>query len=300
MYSLVSPSVLCTDLVRHENGIGLIDILDRTLMLTAEDMPALTSVHHPDPAREAAWAEVDRVTGATPRLSDAVAVVRERIADGGLEALAGAGLAERLSRTPMFGLAHLLAMVRHDVLDWTWQSAGEVAVQQHPEAIDVICDAVAGAYTRAQLSVAAYARLGGPWSLLHRERPLALPADDAFGPQSRVLRELVERAARLTAAELARVEQAGAHRADAVSTWPSLMHNASWAAYLSGRLRPATRAHLAAARALLLTGLEPMQAATGVMRVVSAAVAALVVADVLDTETYDALLAPWNEALGAL
>lgn len=300
MYSLVSPSVLCMDLIRHENAIGVLDVLDRALTLTQADVPALTAVHRDDPARQAAWAEVERLSEAAPRMSDAVAAVRQHVAEDGLVGLAAPGLAERLSATPLFGLADLLTMVRTDVLDWTWQRAGDVSVQRYPAAVAVVADAVAGAYARAELSVQAYARLGGPWAQLHRENPSALPPGDAFGPQSALLRELVDGLARLGTEDFTRLERAAAAARTTGADWSKAMHNATWAAYLADRLRPVTRAQLVATRSLALAGLTPLAATCGVMRVVTAAVQAVAVADLLDAPTYAELVAPWEAVYGLL
>lgn len=302
MYSLVSASVLCMDLVRHDNATGVIDVLDRALTLGPDDVPLLGSVHCADAARDEAWAEVERVCGHAPRLSEAVSALHLSVRDGGLGALAGGGFADRLSRTPMFGLPHLLSMVRTDVLDWTWDSAGSgnaaVRVQRHPAAVSVVADAVAAAYAREQLSVASYARLGEPWSRLHRGVPTALPVHDELGPQSAPLRELVDTLARLGPEDFAGLATAAAAARAGGLSWSATMHNATWAAYVSGRLRTAARAQLAASRALVIAGVSPLAAACGVMRVVTAAVQALVVADLLDGPTYDELTAPWRFARG--
>src|SRR4051794_4035722 len=300
MYSLVSPSVLCMDLVRHDNALGVLDVLDRAITLGPADVASLEGAHRDDDARDRAWAEVERLTGEAPKLSDAVAAVRQTIADAGFETVMESGFSDRLSRTPMFGLPHLLSMVRNDVLDWTWERSREVSVCRPPAAAAVVVDAVAAAYVRDRLSIQAYARLGGPWSSLHFGVPTALPGDDAFGPQSRRLRELVEQLARLNADDFEMLEQIASAARTAGTDWAKLMHNATWAAYMSGRLRPAARAQVAATRALLLAGMTPMAAATGVMRVVTAVIQAVVVTDLLDTRTYDELVSPWIAAMGPL
>ncbi|MDX6204571.1 MAG: hypothetical protein QOF39_628 [Frankiales bacterium] len=303
MYSLVSPSVLCMDLVRHDNALGILDVLDRAITLGPADVAALESVHRDDDARDRAWAEVERVCGDAPKLSDAVAAVRQTIADAGFDSVIENGFADKLSRTPMFGLPHLLSMVRNDVLDWTWERSREISVCRNPHAAAVVVDAVAAAYVRDRISVQSYARLGGPWSGLHFGVPTALPGGEdsaAFGPQSRRLRDLVEQLARLTAADFLTLEQIAGAARTAGTDWSKLMHNATWAAYMSGRLRPAARAQMAATRALLLAGLTPMAAATGVMRVVTGVVQAVVVTDLLDTRSYDELVSPWQAACGPL
>jgi hypothetical protein len=134
---------------------------------------------------------------------------------------------------------------------------------------------------------------------VHRDRPVALPSD-AFGPQSATLRELVEQLARLGADDFARLEAAANTVRGAGVDWSRAMHGATWAAYLSGRLRPVARAHLVATRSLALAGITPLVAGCGVMRVVTAAVQAVSVADLLDAATYAELVAPWEAVYGLL
>lgn len=297
MYSLINAAVLAMDLVRHENGIGVADVLDRALLLRAEDMAALEVAYVDGAARKAAWREVDEVSGSAPRMVDAMAAVAEALGSSGMTVIEP-GTADRLSRTPMFGLGDLLAMMRTDVLDWTWDRSGDVAVQRHPGASAVVADAVAAAYCRGVLSVQSYAQLGGPFAHALGRHPSALPSDSSFGPQSADLRSLVEAIARLTPADVTALETSTQEaRADGFH-WSQRMHAATWAAYLSGRIRTGARAQLAASRAVLVAGVPPLSSASGVMRAVTAAVQALLVADMLDEDNFMALVAPWERAIG--
>jgi hypothetical protein len=299
VYSLINAAVLAMDLVRHENGIGVADVLDRALLLHADDMPTLEAAFVDGAARKTAWREVDEASGSAPRMVDAMAAVAEALGNSAM-ALIEPGTADRLSRTPMFGLGDLLAMTRTDVLDWTWDRSGDVAVQRHPGASAVVGDAVAAAYCRSMLSVQSYAQLGGPFAAAMGRQPSALPNDDSFGPQSVQLRQLVETIARLSPADVSALEVSARDARDEGFHWSQRMHAATWAAYLSGRIRTSARAQLAASRAVLVAGVSPLASASGVMRAVTAAVQALLVADMLDEDNYMSLVAPWERAIGQL
>lgn len=297
MYSLINAAVLAMDLVRHENGIGVADVLDRALLLTEADMPMLEAGFVDSAARKVAWREVDEVSGNAPRMADAMAAVAEALGTAGITVIEP-GTVDRLSRTPLFGLGDLLAMVRTDVLDWTWDRASDIAVQRYAGASAVVADAVAAAHCRGLLSVQSYAQLGGPFATALGRHPSALPVDDSFGPQSAQLRSVVDVIARLSVADVAALEAATKEaRADGFH-WSQRMHAATWAAYLSGRIRTGARAQLAASRAVLVAGVPPVSSASGVMRAVTAVVQAVLVADLLDEDNYNALVWPWEHAIG--
>ena len=80
------------------------------------------------------------------------------------------------------------------------------------------------------------------------------------------------------------------------------MHAAAWAAYLSGRLRPAATAQFQAVRALRALGMEraDVAARSGLWNAVSGCVQAVTLHDLLDEVTYGVLVAPWESAVGIL
>ena len=184
MYSLVSPSVLCMDLVRHDNALGVLDVLDRAITLGPADIEALESAHRDDDARDRAWAEVERVCGDAPKLSDAVAAVRQTIADAGFDAVV-----ETAASPTSCPVRRCSACPTCSRWSATMSSTGRGSAAatcrscRHPAAAAVVVDAVAAAYVRDRLSIQTYARLGGPWAGLHFGVPTALPGNDEFGPQ---------------------------------------------------------------------------------------------------------------------
>ena len=77
------------------------------------------------------------------------------------------------------------------------------------------------------------------------------------------------------------------------------MHSASWAAYLSDRVRTAAAAQMLLVQAIDTAAIPLADRAGGVWNMLSGAVQALVVRDLLDTSTAHRLLAPVVAALGS-
>jgi hypothetical protein len=123
---------------------------------------------------------------------------------------------------------------------------------------------------------------------------------DEYGPQTGVVRRAVDLVSRLENSEFQKLNSSywTEYRPD--TGWAPSMHAASWAAVLSGRLRPVAAAQLALLRAMLIGGLPSMMGASGVMMAATAAMQAVVLADVLDDATYDALTGAWVDAFGPL
>jgi hypothetical protein len=76
------------------------------------------------------------------------------------------------------------------------------------------------------------------------------------------------------------------------------VHSASWAAYLSDRVRTAAAAQMLLVQAIDTAAIPLADRAGGVWNMLSGAVQALVVRDLLDTATAHRLLAPVVAALG--
>ncbi len=118
-----------------------------------------------------------------------------------------------------------------------------------------------------------------------------------MGPLDDELRALLDRAGRLTPAELAGLENSAPHGG---GSWAQLVHEATWAAYLCGRLRPVAVAQLRLVQALRRSGVQSDVPTFGVWNVASGCVQALAVRDVLPDETFEALTGAWRETVGPL
>lgn len=302
MYTLVSAPVLGFDLVRRTGGPAAAGVLLTALRLGAGQLPELAAAHVEDDARTGAWLELGRDSddGAYASLSDTLATLTLR-GSGAVHAR------RRLERSAIGSLGALVRFVRNEVFDWTWRGPidGEIAVQTDvaTRAIAVTCDAVAAAYAEHQLGAAATHRLAQPWREVAAR--LSLPALD-LGPQTARILDFLDGVRTLDAAALARLRtpftsggstSSAGGRPEAVGNWASLVHEASWAAHLSGRTRTAALAQMLAVQALGQAGVTPADAATGTWNAVSGAVHALVVADVLGDDDLSALLGPLAELL---
>jgi hypothetical protein len=331
VYSLTSVPTLCYDLVRSSTGAVWGDVLERALRLRAEDMAALQELASQADAgegsasiaRSQAWDEIGAATLTARRMSTVLPEVRGALAAPALEPVGLDRVLTTLTGTPLGGLSDLLAMLRGDIFDWTWAStdgAHTVAVQRWPGAVEVVSDALAAAYLGPALSETSRVALTSRWDFWQRKStPLdpsfapVLPGDDVLGRDGAVLRALLERAHRLDRQDLVALQQACDAARKTGFSWPTEMHVAARTAVLSGRVRVAAIAQLAATRALLLsaamTGGTADKSAersaadtalvlSGALPAMTAAVAAMTVATDLEIEVYARLLAPWRVAVG--
>jgi hypothetical protein len=331
VYSLTSIPTLCYDLVRSPTGAAWGDVLERALRLRTEDMAALEELarqsdggeHSLSSARSRAWDEIGAVTLTARRMSTVLPEVRGALAAPTLEPVGLDRVLTTLTGTPLGGLSDLLAMLRGDVFDWTWAStdgANTVAVQRWPGAVEVVADALAATYLGPSLAEPSRATLSAPWdSWLERSAPLdasfapVLPGDDVLGRDGALLRSLLERAHRLDREDLVALQQACDAARRTGFSWATEMHVAARTAVLTGRVRVAAIAQLAATRALLLSGAMAARSAdetavgcaadtalvlSGALPAMTAAVAAMAVGTDLDIEVYARLLAPWRVAVG--
>ena len=200
-----------------------------------------------------------------------------------------------VQRAPIGNLDGLLRCVRHDVLSWTWDAEGRQEATAE-RATAVLCDAVVSAYLRDQLDPAVRRRLAAGWVAAVRRLPANPPID--LGPHHHAVTSLLDRVQTLSSADVARIVRVADDGRRQPSGWSSAAHSASWAGYLSGRIRTAAAAQFLLVQAVD-TGAVPLSdRAGGVWNLLSGAVQALVVRDLLDTGTAHRLLAPALAALG--
>jgi hypothetical protein len=98
--------------------------------------------------------------------------------------------------------------------------------------------------------------------------------------------------------DLARLARAAEVSRKAPADWSAAVHGASWAVYMSGRVRAAAAAQLMLVQAVDDAGVPVADRAAGVWNLLSGTVQALVVRDALDTGTAHRLLEPYVRALG--
>lgn len=287
MYSLVSAPVLGFDLTRLDGGSATAEVLLRALVLTSEDLPILASFLPGGDQRAELWLDVE---GAAARLPSV------RNLGEFADTAKALGLVEQ---APIGTVDSLLRLVRHDVLAWTWTGSGATARQSDTAgaATALLCDAAVGAYLRDLLPALTRRRLGAGWVAATRRLPPGVSID--LGPHHFAVSALLDRLRTLRPEDAARLARAADDsRRTGATGWAGAVHSASWAAFLSDRIRTAAAAQLLLVQALD-NGVVPIaDRAGGVWNLLSGAAQALVVRDLLDTATAHRLLAPVIAVLG--
>lgn len=294
MYSLVSAPVLGFDLSRLQGGSAAADVLLRGLSLTQSDLDAVASARADDDwDRVDLWRDVD-------------AAAQERRAVN-----ADAGALAVVERAPLGTLDGLLHCLRYDILDWTWGNRPAQATTPSPQvraprqrqseaaskATGVLSDAAAAAYLRELLTDESRRRLSAPFTAALRALPE--PEHD-LGPQSEDLHQMLNRVGSLSRAEMGQLNKVTDTSRPGLTDWAPAVHSASWAVFLSGRVRAGAAAQLLLVQALDRSGVPVSDRAGGVWNLLSGAVQALMVRDLLDSATSRRLLDPYFTAMGPL
>jgi hypothetical protein len=287
MYSLVSAPVLGFDLTRLEGGSATAEVLLRALVLTAADLPILAGLLPDEGQRAELWLDVENAAARLPSVRNLGEFA---------ETARTLGIVER---APIGTVDSLLRLLRHDVMAWTWTGTGAAARQSDAAsaATALLCDAAVGAYLRDLLPPLTRRRLGAGWVAANRRLPAGAPID--LGPHHLAVSALLDRLRTLRAEDAQRLVRASEDsRRTGSAAWSGAVHSASWAAYLSDRIRTAAAAQLLLVQSLD-NGVVPVaERAGGVWNLLSGAIQALVVRDLLDTATAHRLLAPVIGVLG--
>lgn len=285
MYSLVSAPVLGFDLTRLEGGPAAAEVLLRALRLQIGDLPILAERLPDENARGPLWVEVESAARRMPTLK-------------GMSKDDPAGNLALVERAPIGSVDSLLTCLRYDVMSWTWTGTGRDARQSEDAAAAtaLLCDAAVASYLREVLDDDTRRRLGAGWVSAVRKLPAGAPID--LGPHHYTVSALLDRLRTLRPEDRERVSTAADDARRNTAGWSPAVHSASWAAYLSDRVRTAAAAQMLLVQAVDTAGISLADRAGGVWNMLSGAVQALVVRDLLDTATAHRLLAPVVAALG--
>ena len=285
MYSLVSAPVLGFDLTRLGGGSATAEVLLRALRLSVGDLPVLAERLPDEGVRGPLWVEVESAARKMPTLK-------------GLKADDPASSLALVERAPIGSVDSLLTCMRYDVMAWTWQGAGRDAKQSEDaaSATALLCDAAVASYLREVLDDSTRRMLGAGWVAALRKLPAGKPID--LGPHHYAVSALLDRLRSIRANDLARLMQSAEDARRNAGGWSPAVHSASWAAYLSDRVRTAAAAQMLLVQAIDTAAIPLADRAGGVWNMLSGAVQALVVRDLLDTATAHRLLAPVVAALG--
>ncbi|SES39663.1 hypothetical protein [Actinokineospora terrae] len=281
MYSLVSAPVLGFDLTRMVGGPATAEILLTLLSRTTADVEAIAErAAPPSPALSLARSHALAAASELPSVRD----------------LSGPSAVTLLQHAPIGSLAGLLHCVRTDVLVPDRDTFPPGTAPEPPDgAIALVTDAVCATYLRQHLTDVDRRVLGAAWVAATRDLPEASPH---LGPTHDLVHRLL---ARIRAAHPAEV-RALAVSADRMRAeqqdWSAAMHSSAWAVHVAGRIREAAAAQLLLVRAVDLAGVTLDDRASGVWNVLSGAVQALMVRDLVDSASAQELLVPCLAAFG--
>jgi hypothetical protein len=288
-YSLVSAATLGFDLVRLPAGRAVADALLAGLAADAATLAQLASVH-PAAGRDREERAVLAVRSRRAReLAAAVPHVRSATdLPGGDRA---AVLVAQLERSTIGDAAALERVLREDVLGPEHPAVALVAEETLAAAADVLADAAVGAWAAAVLPPLVHRRLTGPFRLAADAGAVRAPELD-LGPATGELTDLLAGIRALDAAGRARWLRAVDEGRAARRPWATAMHEASWAAHVSGRTRTLATAQLLAVQAFLDGGFDAADGAAGAWNAVAGCVQGTVMGDLLGADSLAVLLAP--------
>lgn len=294
-YTLVSAATLGFDLVRLPAGRLVADVLLAGLAADADTLAAIAGVH-PGRGRDHEQRGVLAVRARRAReLAAAVPTVRG-VSDAGSRA---AVLVAQLERGTIGDVPTLERLLREDVLGPEHAGMADLAPEIGDEVADVLADAAVGHWAAEVLPRLVRRELTAPFSHAVDEGIVASPAVGAdLGPAADDLAALLAavrgldddgRASWRAAVDEGRAE----HR-----PWATAMHEASWAAHVSGRTRALATAQLHAVQAFVDGGFSASDGAAGVWNAVAGCVQGTAMADLLDDGSLAVLLAPWRRVSG--
>ncbi|MGY1724812.1 hypothetical protein ACI79W_17385 [Blastococcus sp. SYSU DS0533] len=290
-YSLVSAATLGFDLVRLPAGRQVAEVL---LAGLGADEPAFTRLAGVHPARglDREQRGVRAVRNRRAR-EMAAAVPHVRTAAGAAE---GAGdrtalLVRQLELGTIGDAPTLERLLREDVLGHEHALAGRLHADAWEQAADVLADAAVGFWAAGVLPPLVRRELTAAFDRALDPGPLAGPAgwglehDEELAGFLAAVRDLDD--AGRSRWRLAVDEGRAAQR-----PWATAMHEASWGAHVSGRTRALAAAQLLAVQAFLDGGFDLHDGAAGVWNAVAGCVQAIVLDDLLGTESAAVLRAP--------
>ncbi|MGY1701297.1 hypothetical protein [Geodermatophilus sp. SYSU D00766] len=289
-YSLVSAATLGFDLVRLPGGRAAADVL----------LTGLTA----GPGGLAALADASR-TGRADREQRAVLAVRARRARELAAAVPqlrsvtpGAGdrtavLVAQLERGTIGTAAAVERVLREDVLGPEHAAFLQADDDVRELAAEVLADAVVGEWAAGVLPPLVRRELVAPFTAAVPDAATR-GADADLGPATPELCSLLATFAGLDARGRERWRSAVDDGRAEQRPWATAMHEASWAAHVSGRTRTLATAQLLAVRAFADGGFDARDGASGSWNALAGVVQGLTMGDLLDGGALDVLLAPWH------
>ena len=291
-YSLVSAATLGFDLVRLPAGRSVAEVLLTGLSADTRTLAAVAAAH---PGRGLTVDERGvRAVRSRRAREMAASVPHVRGATAGVTADRAALLVSQLELGTIGDAVTLERLLRDDVLGSEHLARGFLSEDEWDEATDVLADAALGHWAAGVLPPLVRRELTGPFDRAldgGSVAPASVGAD--LGPAAGELATVLDALRGLdepgrglwrTAVDEGRAE----HR-----PWATAMHEASWAAHVSGRTRALAAAQLHAVQAFLDGGFDLHDGAAGVWNAVAGCVQGIAMADLLDDGALAVLRAPW-------
>ena len=293
-YTLVSAATLGFDLVRLPAGRSVAEVLLTGLGAGAAGLGTLASAH---PARGLSREERGTRAVRSRRAREMAAnVPHVRGATAGIDGVDRAAvLVAQLELGTIGDAATLERLLREDVLGREHLAHGFLRDDEWAEATDVLADAALGYWAAGVLPPLVRRELTGAFDSVRDAGTVSLPAVGTdLGPVAAELDDVLGalraldgsgRALWRTAVEEGRAD----HR-----PWAAAMHEASWAAHVSGRTRALAAVQLHAVQAFLDGGFDVHDGAAGVWNAVAGCVQGIAMSDLLDDRSLRVLRAPWE------
>jgi hypothetical protein len=295
-YSLVSAATLGFDLVRLPAGRSVAEVLLAGMGADADALSAIAAAH-PGRGLDREQRGVLAVRSRRAReMAAGVPHVRGAAAAGDRASV----LVEQLERGTIGDAPTLERLLRDDVLGPEHAAATTLDPDERAQAADVLADAALGHWAAGVLPPLVRRELTGPFDRV-LDHGLAMPpavgadlgaAGDDVAELLDAVRALEEdgRAAWRAAVDEGRAD----HR-----PWAAAMHEASWAAHVSGRTRVLAAAQLHAVQAFLDGGFGLSDGASGTWNALAGCVQGTAMADLLDESALTVLRAPWLRVTGS-
>ena len=291
-YTLVSAATLGFDLVRLPAGRAVAGVL---LTAVQADDAALTRLAAVHPARGLERDQRLVLAVRSRRAREmAVTVPHVRTTAAGARAVAdrAAVLVEQLEQGTIGDAPTLERLVREDVLGAEHPAAPLLDPDLVGEAADVLADAAIGYWAAGVLPPLVRRELTASFDRVADDAPVAGPETLDLGAAGIELAAFLDGLRNLDDAGRARwraaVDEGRAER----RPWATAMHEASWAAHVSGRTRVLATAQLHAVQAFLDGGFDRHDGAAGAWNAVAGCVQGIAMGDLLDEGALTVLRAP--------
>ncbi|MCW2701523.1 MAG: uncharacterized protein JWQ45_3058 [Blastococcus sp.] len=293
-YTLVSAATLGFDLVRLPAGRSVAEVLLTGLGAGANGLGILASAH---PCRGLSRDERGVRAVRSRRAREMAANVPHlRGATGGTDGIDRAAvLVAQLELGTIGDAPTLERLLREDVMGPEHLAQGFLLPEEWTEASDVLADAAIGYWAAGVLPPLVRRELTVAFDRVIGAASFTLPAiGEDLGP---VAGELVDVLGAIRAVDdrsralwRAAVDEGRAdHR-----PWATAMHEASWAAHVSGRSRALAAVQLHAVQAFLDGGFDVHDGAAGVWNAVAGCAQGIAMSDLLDERSLSVLRAPWD------